>query len=47
MVRPSYDLNSIVQDVPIFSDSATPGSFEHLGAFAGCRKGGPSTGASL
>jgi hypothetical protein len=33
MVRPSYDLNGTVQDVPIFADSATPGPFEHLGGF--------------
>jgi hypothetical protein len=33
MVRPTYDLNGTVQDVPIFVDSATPGAFEHLGGF--------------
>jgi hypothetical protein len=31
MVRPAYDLNANVREVPIFADSATPGAFEHLG----------------
>src|SRR5215216_1839451 len=33
MIRPSYDLNEVVTDVPIFSGKARPGNLEHLGGF--------------
>jgi hypothetical protein len=33
MVRPFYDLNGLVQGVPIFADSAKPFPREHLGGF--------------
>ena len=33
MIRQAYDLNQVVQDVPLFVESATPGAFEHLGGF--------------
>jgi len=37
MIRPSYDVNEIVQDVPIFAERPAgqplPGACEHLGGF--------------
>ena len=37
MIRPSYDLNEVVQDVPIFAERPAgqplPGPREHLGGF--------------
>jgi hypothetical protein len=33
MVRPDYDLNEVVVQVPIFAASATPGPLDHLGGF--------------
>jgi hypothetical protein len=33
MIRPTYDLNDVVQDVPIFAASSSPGPLEHLGGF--------------
>ena len=33
MVRPSYDLNRTVQEVPIFSARDRPGNRDHLGGF--------------
>jgi hypothetical protein len=33
MIRPFYDLNSVVQGVPIFAESAEPFPREHLGGF--------------
>jgi Animal haem peroxidase len=33
MIRPTYDLNAGVQDVPIFVDDPNPGPFGHLGGF--------------
>jgi hypothetical protein len=33
MIRQAYDLNEIVQDIPLFVETATPGAFEHLGGF--------------
>jgi len=32
-VRPTYDLNDVVTDVPIFAPSDRAGQFEHLGGF--------------
>jgi len=33
MVRPKYDLNDVVNDVPIFAHTEHPGPFDHLGGF--------------
>jgi len=33
MVRPRYDLNDVVNDVPIFAHGEQPGPFDHLGGF--------------
>ena len=33
MIRPSYDLDEIVTEIPIFSGSARPRNCEHLGGF--------------
>lgn len=33
MVRPVYDLNDSITEIPIFSGARTPGQLEHLGGF--------------